>query len=183
MRNFLMIQNLLSNEDLGYLLNEMSNYEFKKSESNEMLLVYDVGCETSIFNTLSKCLSLVYRELENSYRCKIERDVGLAILKYEEGGFINMHRDWEPNDPYVVKFNKPRVDLGCIIYINDNYFGGEILFFNDEDEEIPFMSIKPNFGTCIIFDSSIYHKSSPIISGVKYSATTFIQIEDVVGNA
>jgi hypothetical protein len=45
------------------------------------------------------------------------------------------------------------------------------------------MSIKPNFGTCILFDSSVYHKTSPIVSGIKYSVTEFIQVEKIVDDA
>jgi predicted 2-oxoglutarate/Fe(II)-dependent dioxygenase YbiX len=179
MRNFTIISNLLSHEELNSLLHEFSLSEFSKSESNTLLSVSNPVKGTLAFSILRKIKEQIYKEIQNSYSCEITKDVGLAVLKYEKNCFIDRHRDWEPNDPYVVKFNKPRVDLGCIIYVNDDYVGGEILFFNDKDSEVPFMSIKPNFGTCLLFDSSIYHKTNPIVSGIKYSVTEFLQIEKV----
>ena len=178
MRNFTIMNNLLSREDVNCLLHEFSVSEFSESESNTKLSVNNPKQGSLAFVILNKIREHIYTEIENSYRCKIVRDVGLAVLRYEKNAFIDIHRDWEPNDPYVVKFNKPRVDLGCLIYVNDNYEGGDILFFNEKNNESPFMSIKPNFGTCILFDSSVYHKTSPIVSGIKYSVTAFIQVED-----
>ena len=178
MRNFTIMNNLLSREDVNCLLHEFSVSEFSESESNTMLSVNNPKQGSLAFVILNKIREHIYTEIENSYRCKIVRDVGLAVLKYEKNAFIDTHRDWEPNDPYVVQFSKPRVDLGCVIYVNDNYEGGEILFFNEKNNQSPFMSIKPNFGTCLLFDSSIYHKTKPIVSGIKYSVTEFLQVED-----
>lgn len=180
MKNTTIIEKIESKEIINKIIEELLKVNFSTSESNPLLSIYDIHREQKIYEYIAPIKTRIDESIVHTYKCKIIDDVGLAILKYENGAFINMHRDWEPNDPYVLKYNKPRVDLGCIFYINDDYVGGELMFFNDKHDDEPYVKIKPNYATCVLFDSSIYHMTAPTTSGTKYSMTTFYQIEENV---
>ncbi|MEW6735388.1 MAG: 2OG-Fe(II) oxygenase [Acidobacteriota bacterium] len=56
--------------------------------------------------------------------------------------------------------------LTLMIYLNDNFEGGETKFnlkyLYDE------IDVKPKKGMALLFDHYLYHEGSPVISGVKY---------------
>lgn len=178
MKNMVIMEKIVEKKTIDEICIILSQEEFTSSESNELLNIYDIRKEDEIYRYIEPIKKRIDESIENAYRCKIARDVGPAILKYEDGSFINMHCDWVPDDPYVLKYNKPRVDIGCVFYINDDYVGGELMFFNGKHEQEPYMKLKPNYATCIFFDSSIYHMTAPTVFGTKYSMTTFYQLED-----
>lgn len=178
MKSTTIIEKLATKETINNIVEELLKANFTSSESNPLLSIYDIHREQKIYEYISPIKAKIDDSIRRVYNCKIIDDVGLAVLKYENGSFINMHRDWEPNDPYVLKYNKPRVDLGCVFYINDDYVGGELMFFNEIHDQEPYIKIKPNYATCILFDSSIYHMTAPTVHGTKYSMTTFYQIEE-----
>lgn len=178
MRNTTIIEKVEVKETINKIIEELLQADFSSSESNSLLRAYDVPKDKKIYEYIAPIKEKIDNLIRKIYNCKIIADMGLAVLKYENGSFIDMHRDWEPNDPYVLKYGKQRVDLGCVFYINDDYVGGELMFFNGKYEPEPYMKIKPNYATCVIFDSSIYHMTAPTTSGTKYSLTIFYQIEE-----
>jgi Rps23 Pro-64 3,4-dihydroxylase Tpa1-like proline 4-hydroxylase len=90
-------------------------------------------------------------------------DVGfltpLTISKYFVGKHMGPHVDAHDDDPSKT--------ISCVLYLNDNYEGGELNF-----PEKGFM-IKPEAGSLIIFPSKCLHESKIIKSGVKYMAPGF----------
>lgn len=168
---------------MNEIMVDIDSYEFTKTESNDQLLSCAPDPKSKLYIALDKVKKNIEKEIEHIYKHKIQRDIGISVLKYGEGSFIGMHRDWAPNDPYVKKFNKPRVDVGVVFYINDDYLGGDIMMFdvNEIESEIhykdPYMTLKPNYGTCLIFDSCIYHMTKPIEKGEKYCMTIFYQLD------
>lgn len=177
MRSTVIIEGMEIKENIDKITEELNKAEFSSSESNPMLSIFNIKEGDLVYEYVKPIKKNIDNLIEHIYSCRIVSDVGLAILRYRYGSFIEMHRDWEPNDPYVIKYDKPRVDLGCVFYINDDYVGGEMMFFNQIDDDEPYVKIKPNYGTCLLFDSSIYHMTAPTIDGVKYSMTTFYQLE------
>lgn len=90
-----------------------------------------------------------------------------GIRRWDAGEGQGLHADGEnedgtPNGTYIV-------DYGSVIYINDNYRGGEI-YFPQHDLEI-----KPKEGTLIFFPSSTYylHGVNSVIEGVRYTSPHF----------
>ena len=89
------------------------------------------------------------------------------FVKYEGAGtHFNIHADHGP------AYN---CTVSAVIYINDDYVGGELLFSsakrNDYGHDI--MSIKPVAGTVIFFDALQWHASAPIKNGFKFASTNF----------
>lgn len=83
------------------------------------------------------------------------REESIHLLKYEHGGHLPAHQDQGVSS---------RV-LSSVMYLNDNYEGGEIEFKQSG------VSIKPEAGSIIFFPSNFLyvHEVYPITSGSRYS--------------
>jgi predicted 2-oxoglutarate/Fe(II)-dependent dioxygenase YbiX len=83
------------------------------------------------------------------------REYNIHLLKYGVGGFLPAHQDHGVSS---------RV-LSTVMYLNDDYEGGEIEFVNSG------VKIKPPAGSVIFFPSNyLYvHEVHPITSGFRYS--------------
>lgn len=82
-----------------------------------------------------------------------------CIKKYVAGGQLTKHIDINENDPVNTQ------DWTVLIYLNDNYDGGEIFFTFKDGTEI---FIKPEKGSALIFPTSQEHWVDNIIDGNKY---------------
>jgi len=84
----------------------------------------------------------------------------LRLMKYEEGAKIHPHTD---HDPYVYG--------SCTFNLNDNYEGGDFVFFRGKKK------IKLNKGDALIFPADYFwvHEVEPITKGVRYSTNCFLQ--------
>lgn len=87
--------------------------------------------------------------------------VYLGINKYNNGVHMGPHVD-----AYDGAQDKSTVSM--VIYLNDNYEGGEIEFPNHG------ISIKPEAGSVVVFASEgVLHDPKPTVSGIKYMVPIF----------
>lgn len=84
------------------------------------------------------------------------REYNQYLTKYEKNGGLPRHYDQENASSRV---------LSSVLYLNDDYSGGE-LWFSELD-----ITIKPSAGSIVMFPSSfIYvHEVKPIINGSRYA--------------
>jgi Rps23 Pro-64 3,4-dihydroxylase Tpa1-like proline 4-hydroxylase len=82
------------------------------------------------------------------------------LVRYTEGQFFKEHTDATEEFPRKVS---------VLLYLNDDYSGGEIIFTRFG------MSIKPKKNTLILFPSSenFSHLAEPVKSGTKYVVVGF----------
>ena len=95
----------------------------------------------------------------------------LQIVRYPQGGFFNPHYDAD------LDANEPHRRITILIYLNDDYTGGETHFPRAN------ITVAPKRGTAIMFwtlnsrgellEDSL-HAGKPIISGVKWIANKWI---------
>jgi len=85
----------------------------------------------------------------------------LSISKYSTNKSMGPHVDDYGND------DNPNISV--VLYLNDDYEGGEINFPNQD------ITIKPESGSIVIFPSvePYYHQSLPVTSGIKYMCPGF----------
>lgn len=93
----------------------------------------------------------IYHELGEIYPGDSDT---LYISKYTKGGHSPLHTD-EGHDEDAGFYS-------VLIYLNDNYEGGELGF---QDYDIEF---KPSAGDVLIFPCHYPHYANPVISGEKY---------------
>jgi predicted 2-oxoglutarate/Fe(II)-dependent dioxygenase YbiX len=98
----------------------------------------------------------------NHYADKHAIDIGtmapLSLSRYFEGKTMGSHTE-----------SDERPTISVVMYLNDNYEGGE-LYFREQG-----VTIKAKSGDIVIFPSKtpFFHESRPIISGTKYICPGF----------
>lgn len=115
----------------------------------------------------NRCYELIYSAVQN-YKgmFKIEADIKdvepYGLLKYSSGEEYKFHYDGD---------TESKRSISVLIYLNDDYVGGEIEFPNFK------VKIKPKSGTLILFPSNYAygHIAHPVESGTKYVIVTWLQ--------
>jgi len=138
----------------------------KKIGSFSNILKYcDVNSNTFIIGKTIK--DLVDTTIAN-YQEQTGRHAGYLpdsfdINKYNPEAYMGPHVDSEDDKDYL----KPSTSM--VIYLNDDYRGGEISFPNQK------ILLKPTAGSAIIFPSyqPYLHDPRPVISGYKYMSSLF----------
>jgi hypothetical protein len=132
----------------------------ERNNSNEKL----IDTYTEIFNTLKKCVDDYCRY----WGINVNFYEVFNFVKYEgEGKHFRIHADDGPSYKCTVS---------AVIYLNDNYEGGEIHF-----PRLDNLTIKPEYGDIAIFPSNYMyeHASLPMKSGTKYCVVVMMDINDL----
>lgn len=114
-----------------------------------------------IRNILSQKANIAINLFRKKYSMdQIDKNHQWILLNYGEGDYFKYHND--------DCFTHPR-SLSIVIYLNDNYEGGEITFrfFN--------VSYKPRSGDILLFSSAFpyMHEVKPITKGYRNAAVTW----------
>ena len=83
--------------------------------------------------------------------------------KYDVGDCFCLHTD---TGLYYNKQANEETRWTLLIYLNDDFVGGETIFYDDEWNETN--TIIPVRRKALLFDIDIWHKANEIISGSKY---------------
>ena len=173
------------NDDLISLLKSLpkhsqpaATYTIKKGQSvdleyritNWITLPPDVVASAS--NALRDFYNL---ELKKNYKKTISNIEGPQFLEYLPGGKYEEHNDAEEYTNGELHRVCPR-DLTVLIYVNDDYEGGELEFTKIG------LKIKPLAKTLIAFPSYIEysHKVHPVITGTRYSLVFWINTDETI---
>jgi hypothetical protein len=72
-------------------------------------------------------------------------------------------------------FHKDISPCSLILYLNDDYIGGELEYINDTNNR---MKIIPQKKLVVIMNNQLEHRALPITSGVRYSLVAFFGFMD-----
>lgn len=109
------------------------------------------------------------------------------LRKYPPGSYLKMHADAEGyygSNPEPLKNYDPGNQMSevlneysSILYLNDNYQGGELYF-----EELDLL-IKPTANQLVFFPSGseFRHEVKPVLSGDRYTLASFYTTDKIVG--
>tara|TARA_B100000780_G_C21055531_1_gene424043 strand:- start:108 stop:902 length:795 start_codon:yes stop_codon:yes gene_type:complete len=173
------------NEDISHITtSEFSSVDLdvRSSESAKMNRDFHYG-ETSINikKRVSKIINVNWLNVEN-----------LGVIKYNEGEEYKTHMDcWIPNTSAYkeqIKNGGQRI-YTCLIYLNDDFSGGETEFINANIKIIPkkgkavFWNHLRNIGNCDGVVSDDYnlpnilscHSGNPVKKGIKYACNIFVR--------
>jgi hypothetical protein len=119
----------------------------------------------SIYNRINDSINKVSSDYASMHD---NLDIGfltpLSISKYFVGKSMGPHVDSHDDDPFKT--------ISVVLYLNDDYEGGEINFPEQG------IQVKPKAGSIVVFPSKkpYFHESKPIISGTKYMTPGFWQL-------
>jgi predicted 2-oxoglutarate/Fe(II)-dependent dioxygenase YbiX len=124
----------------------------------------ETGSDASIFihKTLKTTLATVGRDYADQLGIEYIDPMPVSISKYRTGADMGPHVDDYGQDGVVPL-------MSAVIYLNDDYEGGELSFTNQD------VTIKPQAGSVIVFPSvePFYHQSMPLKTGTKYMVPAF----------
>ena len=108
---------------------------------------------------------------EYNHVCKTEiscTEVGaIDALKYEEGGFYTPHHDHHSSAPRT---------LSMILFLNNDYEGGEVTFYNPNKEFTKVMSVSPQPGSILVWPSNFLypHSVEKVTKGKRYTVVSWL---------
>ncbi len=113
----------------------------------------------------------IYRDLaEPFYRCKMRSLESPHILRYREGFYYRPHADADQLNPDTGRWEKKLDrDLSLLVYLDDDYDGGEITFPNFD------FILRPRPGHMVMFPSDFryLHGVMPVTRGVRHAIVSW----------
>lgn len=115
----------------------------------------------SVEDSLDLCL----RNYESLWHLQMQYKEAFNFVKYNPGKYFKIHAD---HGPYYT------CTVSAVVYLNDDYEGGEIEFTRHG------IKVKPDAGDIVIFPSNfVYeHASCEVFSGTKYSVVVMTDYND-----
>lgn len=135
-----------------------------------------IGLPENFFTDLTNRFKLA---VESVFEREVRPNTSHA-QKWEVGGFATPHSDnsdFEGN-PTSFEINK----YVGILYLNDDYEGGELYFTTPEDINTPVLQLSPAAGSYVVFPGGIenIHGVSEVLSGTRYTMVSFWDFADAV---
>jgi Rps23 Pro-64 3,4-dihydroxylase Tpa1-like proline 4-hydroxylase len=166
--NIKLIPNFLSDEEIKYILertDENKKVSFESQKDNYGNAVNWMHIYTGIEDTF-KIRDRVKTEVINAYGFdKIKpKEPQLNVAKWDQGTKLNLHVD---DLGYVTDNHIP-----TLVYLNDDYEGGEISFFTHD------ITIKPKVGDLLIFPGNMHyaHEVKEVLYGTRYTLPIWFTI-------
>ena len=179
--------NFLNKEQLQDLLNFtvkqnfqkglIANENDKKEEQNKSRIVDILELSptsqsmTNVvwFNVLKKLIKEKYTKYVENFHKDYLISSGmypLQILRYSSGGQHTPHVDHCGMYPRT---------LSVVVFLNDDYTGGELIFPKHDNLNI-YLKVDKKPGRCVIFPSNFLfpHTVTPIETGTRYSFITWL---------
>jgi hypothetical protein len=119
----------------------------------------------NVYNDTVERLVECLQDYESRYNIRMDYMEAINYVRYGPGQHFSIHTD------HGFSYN---CTVSSVMYLNDNYDGGELWFsFLD-------LTVKPAYGDIVFFPSTyIYaHASKPVVSGTKYAAVTMFDYND-----
>ena len=142
------------------------NKEIRKTKSNEFDLTSYSGIHWK--NFLYDYVLRHFQYYKQSFpTASVDIVSTIDPLLYEEGGFYKMHTDHHGRIPRT---------LSVIIFLNNDYEGGQLNFhFPSEDNKI-FLEVKPKPGRLVMWPSNFLypHSVSPVTKGKRYTIVSWM---------
>tara|TARA_R100000664_G_scaffold10674_1_gene17580 strand:- start:2576 stop:3127 length:552 start_codon:yes stop_codon:yes gene_type:complete len=129
----------------------------------------DLKTPTNIFywNYIKKEIERLYAHYKIKFPKMMSNKINqIDLLKYSVGGKYNIHNDY---------YTLAQRHLSVIINLNDNYEGGDLVFFDQKNVEVKRLNLIK--GSIVFFPSNFMypHMIEPIKKGTRYSIVAWLQ--------
>lgn len=166
----LVIEDLISNEEAEILIDAAKNLDIWESNTkykNKYTIEESLKSESPLaYQTLYEVTNRFKDKIANFFDAEI-KTFNRPISKWDIGGSQKPHADkeWADGTPAEPNYN----DIGSVIYLNDDYTGGE-LYFTQHD-----IKIKPKYRSGIAFPGDMYflHGVTPVQETARYTIPIF----------
>lgn len=168
--NIKVVPNFLSKEEIEYLMSDIENRPHisfvsqKDNEGNPLTYMHQYNGIKDINKIIERCKEQISNFYGIAKEKVQEKEPHLSVVKWTEGTYLNLHID---DLGYVTDNHLP-----VLIYLNNDYEGGEIKF------ETHNISIKPNPGDFVVFPGNLNypHEVTKVLFGVRYTLPIWFTI-------
>lgn len=162
-------ENFLSVEECHFILNkckeDLTLSSAKVYGDNNILRKSSIGWISNL-EFLNDRLTNKLRETFNISGMEVTGLGDYQFTEYKVGEYFDWHVD-STDFIYRDRFTS------MVIQLNDTYEGGMLEIKNTKDELVP---IKNKIGTLYIFNSRLYHRVTPVVTGIRYSLVNWISL-------
>ena len=166
------INNVFSDEEVRQYIDMMEPHKMHQAttydeEGNEIIDENYRKCQrmlvesNNLANLLQERLQSYIPTLYDGQHFKYLNNM-IRFIKYNHGDFFNPHVDG-----CYIDENDNESCFTILVYLNDDYEGGELVIYNDEEQ-----ALKPSKGSVILLEQVIVHKVNMITKGKKYVLRT-----------
>lgn len=109
-------------------------------------------------------------EVQPHFQCKLRSLTTPHILRYEKGCYYLPHADSDEINATTQRWEKIHDrDLSLLLYLDEDYEGGEIAFANFD------FKLKPRAGMLIVFpsDCRYLHGAMPVTAGTRHAVVSW----------
>ena len=129
------------------------------------------------YETVNQLVKKAFTELPpQHFICEIEWYERPHLMRYYSGGYYKGHADSENMEPETRCWHKViDRDLSLLLYLNDDFEGGE-LFFNKFNYRF-----KPKAGMAVMFpsDNRYMHTAETVEEGVRYAVVSWASAKGI----
>lgn len=148
-----MYENFISVDDAhaltSFITDNKDKFEYFPPDKRYRLVNEDIPLVVSLVNTYGE----KFQSMVSPTKKTEVSDYVLSI--YEPSAFMNIHSDNTMPEHGNCNFTG-------VIYLNDDYEGGEI-FFPEK-----YVKLKPKALSAVAFNGDYYHGVRPVLSGIRY---------------
>lgn len=162
----LRFKNFIHKDIINQIVAYMDSNEIKGSVTKNN--ISDKTVVDLILDMEEKLYALVNAEYLDRYDIQIKRKMkmgGIDLMKWKIGDSLSLHSDTEnyKREP-ILNGGWFRSNITVILYLTDEYSGGEICFPEFD------LEIKPQAGELFVYPGRYRHKVNKLISGKRYTA-------------
>ena len=164
--NLFIIKDLIDSSDLVLVQNYLKSVNWISGIGNDP----NQNCQIDDLNVnaiLEKAKDSLMNEIQKDFKVSIGKEEIGTIVKYCKGWKLNPHYDQLDSLPTFAGY--PSRDLSSVIYLTDNFNGGNIFFPELKAE------IEPIAGSAIYFPGTqdYTHEVKELIHGERIAITNF----------
>jgi predicted 2-oxoglutarate/Fe(II)-dependent dioxygenase YbiX len=168
------IQNLISKEEISYILNSKKNIKGEQARIGirqpvDPSIKEQQDLYQYIDNIMLQAADLYINQFnKNENKYKHSKKL-YHITTWDLGSQIGIHNDVinYPNDELKGLAGSPKISI--LLYLSDDFEGGEIVFQSEKE-----IAIKPSAGDAIVFNSEKMHYVNKLISGSRIVVDLFL---------
>jgi len=158
-------KNFLLDSLCDWFINLYKRSDDKKQVFNDkkVLRLYDLIAEE---DDVKRMITFMSYHIANDMPAQRFYVKNIEVVEWNEGQSMDWHRDY------------PFYEGTSIIFLNDDYEGGELVTANDPSDAMKHTKIthSPKKGSIVSFSNKLYHKVNPVIKGKRYTLAVWYDL-------
>jgi len=185
---FLIFENLVKKEKLNDLINSLDKSSYKarlvkKGLDEKIRKTILHSCNDKVKEIFEEAFFKIRKRVEDFFGVSFLKGTEIQVLEYKEGGFYKCHADnaseiLKDGELIGYKLVKKERKLTTLMFLNDDFEGGELEFCHLRYKNKKRVIIKPKAGSMIVFPSHglFAHEVKPVYKNNRYALVKWWEV-------